>query len=47
MLSRRKLADIRKQMVVDGVYWPPKPLRNRGAERPLKLSKWERGREAR
>ena len=46
-ISARKLADIRKGMVVEGVDWDPKPLRDRGADKPLKLTKWERERDKR
>lgn len=46
-ISPRKLATIRKSLVAEGVWWPPRPLRNRGADKPLKLKKWERQKEER
>jgi len=46
-ISGRKLAGIRKAMVASGVYWPPKPLRDRSADKPFKLIKHERTREER
>lgn len=46
-ISARKLAVLRKSLVVDGVWWPPRPLRDRGADKPLKLRKWERQKEER
>lgn len=46
-LSARKLADIRKSLVAEGVYWPQKLLRNRGSDKPFKLTKHERTRAER
>lgn len=34
-------------MVATGVYWPPKPLRDRSEDKPLKLIKHERTRHER
>lgn len=38
-ISGRELAAIRKKLVANGVHWPPKPLVDRGGEKPLKLRK--------
>ena len=46
-MSARKLAEIRRMLVVQGVDWPAKPLRDRGADKPLKLNKHERSRDER
>lgn len=46
-VSGRELAMMKKHLVAQGEHWPEKKLRNRGGDKPLKLSKWERGREAR
>lgn len=46
-IGGRKLAGIRKAMVASGVYWPPKDLRDRSQDKPLKLIKHERNREER
>ena len=46
-INARKLAGIRRKMVASGVEWDPRPLRDRGGDKPLKLTKWEREREAR
>lgn len=46
-INARKLAAIRRDMVAQGTYWPPKPLRDRGGDKPFKLAKHEREREAR
>ena len=46
-ISGRHLARIRKAMVASGVYWPPKPLRDRSADKPFKLIKHERTRKER
>ena len=46
-ISARKLAGIRKAMVATGVYWPPKPLRDRSTDKPFKLIKHERTRQER
>ena len=45
-LSGRKLAAVRRVLVMDGLWWR-KPLRDRGAGKPLKLIRHEREREAR
>ena len=47
VINGREMADIRKYMIAQGEVWPEKPLRNRGGDKPFKLSKWERGREER
>ena len=47
VLSARRLADVRKSLVAEGIYWPPKPLRNRGIDKPFKLNKHERTRAER
>ena len=46
-VSRRELNDIRKYMLSRGEAWPEKKLRDRGADKPFKLTKYERGREDR
>lgn len=46
-LSARRLADTRKSLVAKGVYWPPKPLTDRGNDKPFKLIKHEREKEKR
>ena len=46
-ISRRELAEMRKYLLSLGAEWPEKKLRDRGADKPYKLTKWERGREAR
>ena len=46
-LSARRVAMVRQTMLSQNVYWPDKPLRNLGADKPLKLSRHEREREAR
>lgn len=46
-ISGRKLANIRKALVAQGVYWPPKPLRDRSKDKPFKLIKHERTRQER
>ena len=46
-ISARKLAMLRKSLVMDGILWPPRPLRDRRADKPLKLRKWERQKEER
>lgn len=43
MVSRREMNDIRKYMVGQGEVWPPKKLIDRGADKPYKLTKYERG----
>lgn len=47
VLSRRKLAEVRRTLLFNGENIPAKPLCNRGIDKPLKLSKWERNKEAR
>ena len=47
VLSARRMADVRKSLVAEGIYCPPKPLRDRGADKPLKLNKHERTRAER
>ena len=47
VISRREMNDIRKYMISKGEVWPEKPFRNRGGDKPFKLTKWERGREER
>ena len=46
-VSARELAMMRKYLISQGEQWPEKKLRNRGGDKPFKLSKRERGREAR
>ena len=46
-ISGRKIAGMRKALVARGVYWPPKPLRDRSTDKPLKLIKHERTRAER
>ena len=46
-ISARKLAGLRKAMITSGIYWPPKPLRDRSADKPFKLIKHERTRDER
>lgn len=46
-LSARKVAEARKSLVAEGVYWPPGPFRDRGKDKPFKLIKHEREREER
>ena len=45
-LSGRKLAAVRRELVMAGVEWP-RPLRDRGGDKPLKLARHERERAAR
>lgn len=47
VISGRDLAMAKKYVQAEGGQWPEKKLRNRGGDKPFKLSKWERGREAR
>ena len=47
IISRRKLAVIRRSMVAEGEEWPARELRDRGSDKPLKLSRKEREREER
>ena len=47
VVSRREMNDIKKYMVNQGEAWPEKKLRDRGGDKPFKLTKWERGREER
>ena len=46
-LGARRVAMVRQTMLSQNVYWPDKPLRNLGADKPLKLSRYERERETR
>ncbi len=46
-IGARELSSIRKGLVASGVYWPPKPLRDRSKDKPFKLIKHERTREER
>ena len=46
-ISRRELAGMRKYLLALGAEWPEKKLRNRGGDKPYKLTKWERGIESR
>ena len=43
-LSGRRLAEVRKSLLAKDVYWPPKPLNDRGGDKPFKLIKHERER---
>lgn len=45
-LSGRKLAAVRRELVMAGVEWPRK-LRDRGGDKPLKLARHEREKAAR
>ena len=47
LVSARDMAEARKALTAMGEHVPPKPLRDRGNDRPFKLSKWERNRESR
>ena len=47
VVSRRQMNDIRKYMVKQGEEWPEKKLRDRGSDKPFKLTKLERGRDER
>ena len=46
-LSARDLARTKRQLFAAGVYVPLKPLRDRSNDKPLKLTKFERGRDER
>lgn len=46
-ISRQELAMMRKYLVAQGADWPAKKLRDRGNDKPYKLSEWERGKDAR
>ena len=46
-ISARRLAHIRRSLVVEGIHWPAKPLRDRGGDKPFKLNKHERTRAER
>lgn len=46
-LSGRKLADVKRALRAQGEDIPLHPLRDRGGDKPFKLTKWERNREAR
>lgn len=47
IVSGRQKASIRRALEAQGVEWPAKPLRDRGGDKPLKLSRKEREREER
>ena len=47
LVSRRKLAVMRRSLVAEGVDWPAKPLRDRGADKPFKLCRRDREKEER
>lgn len=47
IISGRKMASIRRSLVAEGVDWPARPLRDRGGDKPLKLSRKERERQER
>ncbi|XP_003384390.1 PREDICTED: uncharacterized protein LOC100640785 [Amphimedon queenslandica] len=47
VVSARDLAEARKSLIAMGEEVPSKPLRDRGNDRPFKLSKWERNKESR
>ena len=48
LVSGRELAAARRAFLAEGgVEWPAKPLRDRGADKPFKLSRKEREREQR
>ena len=46
-ISGRQLANVRRALVAEGVDWPAKPLRDRGGDKPFKLTRKEREREER
>jgi len=46
-ISNTELRLLRRRLVLSGEYWPPKPLRNIGADPPIKLSERELNRPAR
>ena len=46
LVSGRELAAAHR-MLAEGVDWPARPLRDRGADKPFKLSRKEREREGR
>ena len=47
VVSARQKASIRRVLVAQGVDWPAKPLRDRGGDKPFKLSRHERERDER
>ena len=48
IISGRKMAVIRRSLVVEeGVDWPARPLRDRGGDKPFKLTRKERERAER
>lgn len=47
VVSARDMAEARKSLIAMGGDVPSKPLRDRGNDRPFKLSKWERNKETR
>ena len=46
-ISNTELRLLRRRLVLSGEYWPPKPLRNIGADPPIKLTERELNRPAR
>ena len=46
-ISARRLADLRKQYIAKGYYWPEKPMVDRGLDRMPKGHKYERRKEER
>ena len=47
VISGRKLAVMRRSLVMEGNDWPAKPLRDRGGDKPFKLTRREREKEER
>ena len=46
-ISARRLADLRKQYIAQGYYWPEKPMVDRGLDRMPKGHKYEKRKEER
>ena len=46
-ISARRLADLRKQYIAKGYYWPEKPMVDRGLDRMPKGHKYEKRKEER
>lgn len=46
-LGARKLAEVKRSLRAQGVPVPLEPLQDRSKDKPFKLPKWERNREAR
>ena len=46
-ISARRLADLRKQCIAKGYYWPEKPMVDRGLDRMPKGHKYEKRKEER